>query len=94
VADVPHREALLACRRQGRHAVVVGGRSGEQPGAVAGEQRCRRRRITCGFPPMRLCTDNGAMIAAVGDLLVRAGRKPPAGRLRRPSVVLERAQLN
>ncbi|MEU9646388.1 hypothetical protein AB0D72_31030, partial [Streptomyces sp. NPDC048188] len=29
--------------------------------------------IELRVPPLRLCTDNGAMIAAVGDLLVRAG---------------------
>ena len=27
-------------------------------------------------PPPRLCTDNGAMIAALGDLLVDAGVDP------------------
>jgi N6-L-threonylcarbamoyladenine synthase len=43
---------------------------------------------------MRLCTDNGAMIAAVGDLLVRAGAKPSElGISARPTVLLERAQL-
>jgi N6-L-threonylcarbamoyladenine synthase len=58
------------------------------------EQRCAEAGITLRVPPMRLCTDNGAMIAAVGDLLVRAGAEPTDLSISaRPSVLLERAQL-
>ena len=39
-------------------------------------QRCAGAGIELRIPPMRLCTDNGAMIGAVGDLLVRAGVPP------------------
>ena len=43
---------------------------------------------------MRLCTDNGAMIAAIGDLLVREGARPSAAHLGAlSSVPLELAQL-
>ena len=43
---------------------------------------------------MRLCTDNGAMIAAIGDLLVREGVSPsPTDLGARSSVPLELAQL-
>jgi N6-L-threonylcarbamoyladenine synthase len=44
---------------------------------------------------MKLCTDNGAMIAAVGDLLVRAGAEPaPLDVSIDPSAPLEYASLN
>jgi N6-L-threonylcarbamoyladenine synthase len=40
------------------------------------EERCAAAGLTLRVPPIRLCTDNGAMIAALGDLLVRAGIEP------------------
>ena len=44
---------------------------------------------------MKLCTDNGAMIAAVGDLLVRAGAEPaPLDVSIDPSAPLEYATLH
>ncbi|MFI1192240.1 hypothetical protein ACH4T9_03040 [Micromonospora sp. NPDC020750] len=39
-------------------------------------QRCAEAGIHLRVPSPRLCTDNGAMIAAVGDLLVRADVPP------------------
>jgi N6-L-threonylcarbamoyladenine synthase len=46
-------------------------------------------------PPLRLCTDNGAMVAAIGDLLVRAGARPaPADLSVDPSAPLECAALS
>jgi N6-L-threonylcarbamoyladenine synthase len=43
---------------------------------------------------MRLCTDNGAMIAAIGDLLVRDGAKPSAPDISAiPTIELTQAQL-
>ena len=44
---------------------------------------------------MRLCTDNGAMIAAIGDLLVRDGATPsPPDFSAVPTVELQQAQLS
>jgi N6-L-threonylcarbamoyladenine synthase len=43
---------------------------------------------------MRLCTDNGAMIAAIGDLLVRDGARPSHPHFAAiPTVELTGAQL-
>ncbi len=39
-------------------------------------QRAASRGLQVRIPPMRLCTDNGAQIAALGSLLVRAGLPP------------------
>jgi N6-L-threonylcarbamoyladenine synthase len=58
------------------------------------QQRCDAAGIELRVPPMRLCTDNGAMIAAIGDLLVREGARPSRpGFAAIPTVELERAQL-
>ena len=39
-------------------------------------QRCEEAGIEVRIPPIRYCTDNGAMIAALGSALIRAGVAP------------------
>lgn len=39
-------------------------------------ERCRDAGIELRIPPLSLCTDNGAMIAALGAQLITAGREP------------------
>jgi N6-L-threonylcarbamoyladenine synthase len=41
-------------------------------------ERAAASGVALRIPPLALCTDNGAMIAAVGAQLVMAGR-PPSG---------------
>ncbi len=88
-------KALLACKREGvRDLVVVGGVAANSRVRSLAEQRCAEAGITLRVPPIRLCTDNGAMIAAIGDLLVRSGAEPTELTVSaRPIVVLKRAQL-
>jgi N6-L-threonylcarbamoyladenine synthase len=77
VADTLISKAVLACRQQAVDTlVVVGGVAANSRVRSMAEQRCAAAGIQLRVPPMRLCTDNGAMIAAVGDLLVRAGVPP------------------
>ncbi|MEU9195290.1 tRNA (adenosine(37)-N6)-threonylcarbamoyltransferase complex transferase subunit TsaD [Streptomyces hundungensis] len=74
IADVLTRKAVAACRAHGVDTlVVVGGVAANSRVRSLAEQRCGEAGITLRVPPLKLCTDNGAMIAAVGDLLVRAG---------------------
>jgi len=40
------------------------------------EAKCQENGIELRIPAFSLCTDNGAMIAALGAQLVMAGRKP------------------
>jgi tRNA N6-adenosine threonylcarbamoyltransferase len=40
------------------------------------QERADAAGIALRIPPLSLCTDNGAMIAAIGDLLVRDGARP------------------
>jgi N6-L-threonylcarbamoyladenine synthase len=39
-------------------------------------ERCAENGIELRVPPLSLCTDNGAMIAALGSLLVERGVEP------------------
>lgn len=48
------------------HVVVAGGVSANKQLRARLTDEVRRRRGEIFFPPMRLCTDNGAMIAAAG----------------------------
>lgn len=77
VADVLTRKALAACREyEVRTLVVVGGVAANSRVRALAEERCAAAGVELRVPPLTLCTDNGAMIAAVGDLLVRAGSAP------------------
>ncbi|WP_427129872.1 tRNA (adenosine(37)-N6)-threonylcarbamoyltransferase complex transferase subunit TsaD [Pseudarthrobacter sp. S9] len=77
VVDVITSKAVLACRENGLTEVLLGG------GVAANsrlrqltEQRCSAAGIRLTVPPLALCTDNGAMVAALGAQLVMAGAEP------------------
>ncbi|ATL31107.1 tRNA (adenosine(37)-N6)-threonylcarbamoyltransferase complex transferase subunit TsaD [Streptomyces formicae] len=95
VADVLTRKAVTACRAHGVGTlVVVGGVAANSRVRALAEERCGAAGIELRVPPLRLCTDNGAMIAAVGDLLVRAGAEAaPLDVSIDPSAPLEFAAL-
>jgi N6-L-threonylcarbamoyladenine synthase len=77
VVDVLTRKALAACAACDVDTLlIIGGVAANSRLRAVAEERCAVVGITLRVPPIRLCTDNGAMIAAVGDLLVRAGRPP------------------
>lgn len=95
VADVLTRKALAACRTYAvKTLIVVGGVAANSRVRALAEERCASAGIELRVPPMTLCTDNGAMIAAVGDLLVRSGAEPaPLDVSIDPSAPLEYAAL-
>ncbi|GGC85742.1 tRNA N6-adenosine threonylcarbamoyltransferase [Tersicoccus solisilvae] len=77
VADVVTAKAVLACREHGITSLLLGG------GVAANSRlraltasRCAEAGIELTVPPLRLCTDNGAMVAALGAQLVAAGAAP------------------
>lgn len=77
VADVLSAKALAACRSQDTDTLVIGG--GFSANSRLRElvtERAEAAGITVRIPPIRYCTDNGAMIAALGSALVRAGVEP------------------
>jgi N6-L-threonylcarbamoyladenine synthase len=77
VVDVLLTKALAACADYGVPRLLLGG------GVVANarlrevaKERTDAAGIALRIPPLSLCTDNGAMIAALGSQLIMAGRAP------------------
>jgi N6-L-threonylcarbamoyladenine synthase len=83
VCDVLSRKAVDACRAHGVHDLLVGGgvAANSRLRAMVGE-RCAAAGVRLRVPRPGLCTDNGAMVAALGSQLVMRGRTP--GRLDLP----------
>jgi N6-L-threonylcarbamoyladenine synthase len=77
VVDVLLTKAIAACNDLEVPRLLLGG------GVVANSrvrelaaERCAAAGIRLRIPPLALCTDNGAMIAALGAQLIMAGRAP------------------
>jgi N6-L-threonylcarbamoyladenine synthase len=77
VADILLTKAVAACVDYGIPRLLLGG------GVVANArvrelaaERCAAAGIELRIPPLSLCTDNGAMIAALGSQLIMAGHAP------------------
>jgi len=77
VADVLVTKAVNACINHGVPRLLLGG------GVVANrrlrelaQEQCDKHGIELRIPAFSLCTDNGAMIAALGAQLIIAGREP------------------
>ena len=77
VVDVVSSKAVLACREHGIKDVLLGGgvAANSRLRELTG-QRCASAGIRLHVPPLDLCTDNGAMVAALGAQLVMAGVEP------------------
>lgn len=75
VADVLVTKALRACADSGIETLIVGGgvAANSRLRAMLGQ---RAEHLDVRIPPPRLCTDNGAMVAALGAALVERGRPP------------------
>jgi N6-L-threonylcarbamoyladenine synthase len=77
VCDVLTRKAVDACRRRGVDDLLIGGGvAANSRLRVLAEERAARHGIRVRVPRPRLCTDNGAMVAALGAELVTRGRPP------------------
>jgi N6-L-threonylcarbamoyladenine synthase len=77
VVDVLLTKAIAACTDLGVPRLLLGGGvvANARVREVAAE-RTAAAGIELRIPPLDLCTDNGAMIAALGAQLVAAGRAP------------------
>jgi tRNA N6-adenosine threonylcarbamoyltransferase len=77
VCDVLTAKALDACRQHGVGTLVIGGgvAANSRLRALA-EERAAKAGVRVRVPRPGLCTDNGAMVAALGSHLVAAGVAP------------------
>lgn len=95
VVDVLVSKAVRACldKKLGT-LVIVGGVAANARLRAAASKACDRHGIELRIPPANLCTDNGAMIAAIGDMLVRSSASANQLNIAAdPSAPLEYSQL-
>ncbi len=79
VADVLTRKALAACKATGvDHLVIGGGVAANSRLRALAAERCAAAGVQLRVPRPGLCTDNGAMVAALGAELVARGTPPSA----------------
>ena len=79
IVDVLLQKSIKACKQTGIDSLVIaGGVAANSRLRFVAEQRCATAGIELRTPPPSLCTDNGAMVAALGSLAVSAGRPPSA----------------
>ncbi len=77
VVDVLTAKAVRACRERGvGHLLLGGGVAANSRLRELAAQRCATAGIILRVPRPGLCTDNGAMVAALGARLVAAGIAP------------------
>ncbi|MCP3167665.1 MULTISPECIES: tRNA (adenosine(37)-N6)-threonylcarbamoyltransferase complex transferase subunit TsaD [Myxococcus] len=74
VADVLSKKLVAAARRLGhKNLVLCGGVAANSRLRALCQQRAEERGLRMFLPPVRLCTDNGAMIAVAGYEAWRRG---------------------
>ncbi len=79
VVDVLVRKALLACAEHGVDDLLIGGGVAANSRLRAVAQECAEAAgVRVRVPRPGLCTDNGAMVAALGAEMVARGRAPSA----------------
>jgi N6-L-threonylcarbamoyladenine synthase len=77
VVDVLTVKAISACRAHGvDHLLIGGGVAANSRLRALAQERCDAVGIRLRIPSPGLCTDNGAMVAALGARLVEAGVPP------------------
>lgn len=75
IVDVLLLKSLAACKASGIDSLVIaGGVAANSRLRAVAEARCEKAGIRLRIPEPGLCTDNGAMVAALGSLMVSAGR--------------------
>ncbi len=77
IVDVLLLKAIAACKKTGIDSLVIaGGVAANARLRAVAQERCENSKIQLRIPAPGLCTDNGAMVAALGSLMVSAGRAP------------------
>lgn len=77
VVDVLLTKSLAACQESGiDNLVIAGGVAANSRLRQLAITRCEAAKIELSIPPANLCTDNGAMVAALGSLAINEGLAP------------------
>jgi len=77
VVDVLLTKALRACIERGIDSLIIaGGVAANSRLRTEAAERCEIAGIELRIPPSALCTDNGAMVAAITSLALSAGVAP------------------
>jgi N6-L-threonylcarbamoyladenine synthase len=77
IVDVLLLKSLAACKASGIDSLLIaGGVAANSRLRALAEERCAKAGIRLRIPAPGLCTDNGAMVATLGSLMVTAGRSP------------------
>lgn len=80
IVDVLTLKAVAACQKTGIDSLVIaGGVAANSRLRTLAQERCDTAKVRLRIPDAALCTDNGAMVAVLGSLMVAAGR--PASRI-------------
>ena len=79
VVDVLLQKSIKACKETGIDSLVIaGGVAANSRLRDVALERCAAAQIELRTPPPALCTDNGAMVAALGSLAISSGRPASA----------------
>lgn len=79
VVDVLLQKSIKACKETGIDSLVIaGGVAANSRLREVALERCAAAQIELRTPPPALCTDNGAMVAALGSLAISSGRPASA----------------
>ena len=74
VVDVLITKSLAACKESGIDKLIIaGGVAANNRLRELAKQRCESTKVELRIPPANLCTDNGAMVAALGSLAINEG---------------------
>ena len=77
IVDVLVRKAVAACQATGIDCLVIaGGVAANSRLRFMAQEQCAKANIRLRIPTPLMCTDNGAMVATLGSLMVSAGRAP------------------
>ena len=77
IVDVLLTKALRACKETGIEALIIaGGVAANSRLRQSAAERCQSAGVELRTPPISLCTDNGAMVAAMTSLAVSGGIAP------------------
>ncbi|WP_163538260.1 tRNA (adenosine(37)-N6)-threonylcarbamoyltransferase complex transferase subunit TsaD [Gracilibacillus sp. YIM 98692] len=91
VVDVLVEKTYRAAKKYGvKQVIVAGGVAANRGLRVAMNEKFEEEELELMFPPLKLCTDNAAMVAAAGSVAYHQGHRADWDLNANPSLSLER----